>query len=95
MEKSKKEMAKLMKRLAILVLAVCVLMCGATALASEEDEYLCTLYDDGVKVLAYYGSDTTVVIPETLSGYPVRRSMNSSASIPLRQTSKSSSFRIV
>lgn len=62
----------MMKRLAILVLAVCVLMCGATALASEEDEYLCTLYDDGVKVLAYYGSDTTVVIPETLSGYPVR-----------------------
>ena len=62
------------RNLATLLIAAMLLTSlpiSATAASVEEDYQYTILTDGSVQVNKYYGSDSTVVIPDTIEGYPV------------------------
>ena len=63
---------KITKHLAA-VLTICVLLClfALPALADTEGNYTYDVWYDEVTITKYTGSDTNLVIPSTLGGYPV------------------------
>ena len=73
---NKKGEIKMKRRIASLLLALCMVL-GLAATVSAEERYTSgdwtyTFSEGELSIISYNGSDTHVVVPEKLDGHPVR-----------------------
>ena len=59
------------KMLLMMLLCACLCMLTFTAMAATEGDWEYTVVDETAIVKSYTGSDTIIVVPSTLGGYPV------------------------